>query len=72
MDEIQRDIPISPLKLVLYILRLRHDIYLMHSECSLQPLTAVGISHAKEFLKGGFSFPTTKEAAAKRSDKKRK
>ena len=65
VEQIQRSIPIPPLKLSLQVLLLRGAIHVLYGECSLNPLTADELQLIEEEMKG-FKTPSTKEIAEKR------
>ena len=65
VEQIQRGIPVPPLKLSLQVLLLRRAIHVLYGECSLNPLSADELQLAEEEMKG-FKIPSVKEIAEKR------
>ena len=75
IEDIQRGIPVSPSRLSMQVLLLRHVIHLLYGECALNPLTSDELSLAEEVMKEGFNIPSEKEIEAKRkarADRKQK
>ena len=70
VEQIQRGIPVPPLKLSLQVLLLRRAIHVLYGECSLNPLSADELQLAEEEMKG-FKIPSAKEIAEKRKTGKK-
>ena len=70
VEQIQRGIPVPPLKLSLQVLLLRRAIHVLYGECSLNPLSADELQLAEEEMKG-FKIPSAKEIAEKRRSGKK-
>ena len=72
IEQIQRGIPIPPLKLSLQVLLLRRAIHVLYGECYLNPLSANKMQLVEEEI-NGFKIPYANEIVGrKRSGRKRK